>query len=85
MTKQPYHGDSGDDPLRPMTEEEMKRYEDLEREHFGDAYKQTGIYAPKLKCTSPKFGTGEIYHCLELDCPVHGERNRTISASTKRS
>lgn len=34
-------------------------------------------FTPSI-CTSPLFGSGEVYHCNELDCPVHGERNRTM-------
>lgn len=49
MTKQPYHGDSGNDPLRP-------------------------------ECSSPHFGGGEVYHCHELSCPIHGERNKQIAS-----
>ena len=30
------------------------------------------------KCNSVLSGKGVLYHCIELDCPVHGERNKNI-------
>lgn len=36
------------------------------------------------QCNSPLFGTGEVYHCHELDCPVHGERNKIMAGAEQR-
>lgn len=36
-----------------------------------------------LVCNSPLFGTGDVYHCSELDCPVHGERNVSMLEPAK--
>ena len=30
-----------------------------------------------LQCNSPLAGTGEVYNCNNLDCSIHGERNRS--------
>lgn len=36
-------------------------------------------------CNHPKYGTTELYFCDSLDCPVHGERNRTVSGFKPRA
>ncbi len=40
---------------------------------------------PVPTCTSPLFGTGEVYHCSELGCPIHGERNSILADAEKLS
>jgi hypothetical protein len=34
-------------------------------------------------CNSPLFGSGQIYHCSELDCPIHGERNKLMELAER--
>ncbi len=41
-----------------------------QKDHFED---DGGLVTPL--CTSDP-GTGEIYHCSDINCPTHGERNR---------
>ncbi|MGH7175343.1 MAG: DUF7417 domain-containing protein [Minisyncoccia bacterium] len=36
---------------------------------------EAGYCQPAPKCSDDP-GTGRVYHCKSLDCPVHGKRNR---------
>lgn len=45
--------------------------------YFGDG--PDGNDPMRPECTSSKAGSGEIYVCTVMDCPIHGERNRVIA------